>query len=162
MYYPIPSGYLAGDYTMCLNVGEHPDEIWAQDCFPFVVEGLSDGTAFIPYPVEGAPNPFDEISKGEGLAGRGDLAPTEFALLGAHPNPFNPSTAISYQLSANSYAELTVYDIAGRQVAELVNDWRSAGLHEVAFDASDLSSGIYFARIEAGDFSAVQKMVLIK
>jgi len=57
---------------------------------------------------------------------------------------------------------LSVYDVSGRLVAELVNSMRDAGVHEVTFDASNLASGIYLYRIEAGDFSAVRKMVLMK
>jgi parallel beta-helix repeat protein len=78
------------------------------------------------------------------------------------PNPFNPITAISYQLSADSYVSLKVYDTAGRLVTELVNGWREAGGHEVTFDGSALPSGIYFAKLEAGNYSHVQKMVLLK
>ncbi len=78
------------------------------------------------------------------------------------PNPFNPVTAISYQLSAFSFVNLSVYDVQGRQVAKLVNGWRDAGYHEVTFDASDLASGIYLYRIEAGEFTVARKMVLMK
>ncbi len=79
-----------------------------------------------------------------------------------YPNPFNPTTAISYQLSAFSYVNHTVFDIQGREVAKLVNDWRDAGVHEVTLDGSGLSSGIYIFRVTAGNFTASGKMVLIK
>jgi len=82
--------------------------------------------------------------------------------LAANPNPFNPSTAISYQLSAYSYVRLRVYDIAGRLVQTLVDGWREAGGHEVTFDGADLPSGMYFARLEAGAQSQTQKLLLIK
>jgi hypothetical protein len=82
--------------------------------------------------------------------------------LSASPNPFNPTTAISYQLSAVSFVNLSVYDISGRKVAELVNGMRDAGSHSVTFDGSGLASGIYLYRLTAGDFSAVQKLVLLK
>ncbi len=81
---------------------------------------------------------------------------------GNYPNPFNPTTAISYQLSELSHVNLSVYDIAGRKVAELVNGWREAGLHEVTFDASNLPSGIYFARLTAGNYEQTQKLLLLK
>jgi predicted outer membrane repeat protein len=86
----------------------------------------------------------------------------EYRLLPAYPNPFNPSTVIRYQLSVVSFVNLVVYDVGGRKVADLVDGWRAAGEHEVTFNASGLAAGIYFCRIEAGDFSAVRKMVLIK
>ncbi len=88
--------------------------------------------------------------------------PIEFALNGNYPNPFNPSTVISYQLPVVSHVSLSIFDIAGRRVAELVNSQLSAGKHEVTFDASGLSSGIYIYRIQAGDFTASGKMVLMK
>ncbi len=98
----------------------------------------------------------------------GDVAQTSSTIIhSASPNPFNPTTAISYQLSAMSFVNLTVYDIQGRQVAELVNGWRDAGVHEVTFDASNLASGIYLYRIEASGSEATPtmktgKMVLVK
>jgi hypothetical protein len=91
-----------------------------------------------------------------------EAAPSQFALLGNFPNPFNPTTALSYQLSAYSRVSLRVYDTAGREVAELVKGWREAGAHEVTFDATGLPSGIYLARLQAGELTAVQKLVLLK
>ena len=88
--------------------------------------------------------------------------PQEFALLSAYPNPFNPSTTISYVLPEASRVTLTVYDINGRQVAELVNGWRDQGIHEAVFDASNLASGVYLYNVTAGTFSATGKMVLMK
>ena len=61
-----------------------------------------------------------------------------------------------------SFVNLAVYDVQGRLVSELVNGWRDAGIHEVTFDGSGLASGIYLYRIEAGEYSAVGKMVLVR
>ncbi len=91
-----------------------------------------------------------------------EIHPSSFSLQPCFPNPFNPVTAISYQLSAFSFVNLTVYDLSGRKVAELVNGWREAGSHEVTFDAEDMASGIYLFRLEAGEFSSCRKMVLVK
>jgi hypothetical protein len=88
--------------------------------------------------------------------------PSSFLLHPCSPNPFNPTTALSYQLSANSLVSLRVYDTAGRLVAELVNGWRDAGDHEITFDASGLPSGIYLARLSADGFTQTQKLVLMK
>ncbi len=79
-----------------------------------------------------------------------------------YPNPFNPATAISYQLSADSYVTLKAYDILGNLVKTLVNGYNTAGEHSVIFDGSKLSSGIYFYRIEAGNFIQTRKMILMK
>jgi len=78
------------------------------------------------------------------------------------PNPFNSSAIISYTLPNTNQVSLSVYDISGRQVVELVNSIREAGTHSVTFDGSNLASGIYFYRLTAGDFIAVKKMILVK
>ena len=88
--------------------------------------------------------------------------PQSNALYINYPNPFNSSTAISYQLQAASYMELTIYDIQGREVAKLVDGWKAAGVYEVVFDGGDFSSGIYFARLTVGGLSETRKMVLIR
>lgn len=82
--------------------------------------------------------------------------------LSAYPNPFNPSTALSYQLQATSQVRLTVWDTAGRLVATLVNGVQEAGQHSITFDGSKLASGVYLVRLTAGAQTQVQKMVLMK
>ena len=155
MYYPVPGGWAGGDYMLMCRVGDEPATVWAEDGFPFTKEGLSDGS-FQPWAVDGAPNPFDRID-----LDHADL-PSEYAMLGAYPNPFNPATVLSYRLQAAGIINLSVYDISGRKVLELVNGWKEAGVHEVAFDGSGSSSGIYLYRLEAGSFRATGKMVLMK
>ncbi len=86
----------------------------------------------------------------------------EFYLSQNYPNPFNPSTVIGYQLPAQSDVTLEVFDMLGRRVALLENGLRSAGRHEVSFDASSLNSGIYIYRIQAGEFVQTRKMMLVK
>jgi len=88
--------------------------------------------------------------------------PTEFALSQNYPNPFNPTTTIEFALPKNSNVKLVVYDILGRAVAQLVNSELNSGYHKVNFNASNLASGIYFYRIEAGDFVNVKKLMLLK
>jgi len=86
----------------------------------------------------------------------------KFYLSQNYPNPFNPNTVISYQLGVSSYAKLKVYDILGNEVVTLVGEKQNAGSYSVEFDASNYSSGIYYYKLEAGDFSEVKKMILIK
>jgi hypothetical protein len=88
--------------------------------------------------------------------------PTAFGLDQNRPNPFNPVTAISYKLQAASHVSLKVYDVTGRMVANLVNGWQEAGNQQVTFDGTRLSSGLYFVKMQAGEFSAVRKMMLVK
>ncbi len=86
----------------------------------------------------------------------------DFRLFGNYPNPFNPTTAISYQLSAVSQVVLTVYDISGKAVQTLVNGRQGAGTHTVQFDAAALSSGTYFYQLKSNGLIKTGKMLLIK
>ena len=89
-------------------------------------------------------------------------APRTFSLEQNFPNPFNPATTIRFALPRDSFVRLRVFDVAGAFVAELVNERRPAGIYSELFDASSLSSGIYFYRIEADGFVRSRKLVLLK
>ena len=88
--------------------------------------------------------------------------PTEFQLLQNYPNPFNPNTTIKFELPRTSQVNLTVFDILGRQVSVLVNEKRDAGVHEVKFDGSNLASGVYFYRLQAGTYVGTKKLLLLR
>jgi hypothetical protein len=90
------------------------------------------------------------------------ISPNEFYLFQNSPNPFNPSTMISYQLPRNGNASLTVYDVLGNQVATLVDEFKPAGKYKVEFDAAKLPSGIYFYKLQVENFLDTKKMILIK
>lgn len=94
---------------------------------------------------------------------RGEAVPEAFSLAQNFPNPFNPSTQISFTLAKSSKVTLEVYDVLGRQVATLINgDLRSAGRHEMQFNASDMASGVYFYRLTADQKVATMKMMLVR
>ncbi|MBK7230426.1 MAG: T9SS type A sorting domain-containing protein [Ignavibacteriales bacterium] len=86
----------------------------------------------------------------------------EFKLNQNYPNPFNPSTKISWQSPVSGHQTLKIYDVLGNEVATLVNEFRNAGSYEIEFNASKLSSGIYFYRLSAGSYVQTKKMLLIK
>jgi hypothetical protein len=90
------------------------------------------------------------------------IVASSFKLEQNYPNPFNPSTTISWQLQVDAFVSLKVYDVLGNEVASLVNEEKPAGIYEVEFDASTLSSGTYFYRLEAGSFVQTRKMILLK
>jgi hypothetical protein len=88
--------------------------------------------------------------------------PQKFALEQNYPNPFNPSTIINFTLPKSGQVTLSVNDILGREVALLVNGRTEAGVHEVKFDGANLASGVYFYRLQAGDFVATKQLLLLK
>lgn len=90
------------------------------------------------------------------------IVPTQFVLEQNYPNPFNPSTVIGYRLPVSGDVTLKVYDLLGKEVATLVNEEKPAGTYEVIFDASWLSSGVYYYKITAGNYSETKKMVLLR
>ncbi|MCU7497153.1 MAG: T9SS type A sorting domain-containing protein [Ignavibacteria bacterium] len=89
-------------------------------------------------------------------------SPKEFAPMQNYPNPFNPSTKISFTLPKGGNVKLTVYDMLGKEVAALANGYRPSGTHTVQFDGSNLPSGMYIYSIQAGEFRASKKLLLIK
>jgi hypothetical protein len=88
--------------------------------------------------------------------------PTSFALDQNYPNPFNPTTTIRFKVPSSTFVSLKVYDILGREVATLVDGMQQAGSHEVRFHADNLSSEVYFCRMNAGEFTATTKLLLAK
>jgi len=79
-----------------------------------------------------------------------------------YPNPFNPATIISYQLQKDGLVSIKVYDILGKEIAELINEKQTAGNYQIEFNASNLPSGTYFYKIATGNFTEVKKMILLR
>jgi hypothetical protein len=88
--------------------------------------------------------------------------PTQFSLSQNYPNPFNPSTIIRYGLPLRSQVALNIYNTLGQQVATLVNRNEEAGYHSVRFDGSNLASGAYFYRLQAGTYVETRKLLLLR
>jgi len=141
---------------------------YQQGLFNYITAPAADGgldgnitAAQYPEGGEGRINLTDKVA----VSNENELAsdiPTEFGLDQNYPNPFNPSTNIQFRLPQAAQVTLNVYDMLGRKVMTLVNEQRSAGIHNVRFDASGLASGMYIYRIDAGSFNSIKKMMLIK
>ena len=99
-----------------------------------------------------------------GSFSEGDLVdlPSEFALLSNYPNPFNAQTVIEYQLPVSSTVKLEVYNLLGSKVATLVNGEEEAAYKSVTWDASEVSSGVYFYKLTAGDYTQTRRMMLVR
>jgi hypothetical protein len=97
-----------------------------------------------------------------GITNNQTSVPVEYALSQNYPNPFNPTTKITFALPKEGFVTLKIYDIMGREVRTLVNEHKTANTYNVEFNASELSSGVYFYRLNVNGFSEIKKMMLIK
>ncbi len=154
-------GYQLSDNSPCISAATDSikiDEIWyycPDHCIGDNPRPMPEGTI----PDIGAcenPNGVTHILYNE------FHIPQTFKLSQNYPNPFNPTTAIGYQLSAVSDVELSVYNLLGQKVVTLVSERQAAGYYKVEWDASGFASGVYYYRIEAGEFVDVKKMILLR
>jgi hypothetical protein len=107
---------------------------------------------------------LDDVFVGNpaGISQIGTGIPAKYDLAQNYPNPFNPVTTIKFDLPKSSNVKITVFNTLGQVISEIVNETKAAGYYEVKFDASELSSGTYFYRIEAGSFIQTKKMLVVK
>jgi hypothetical protein len=114
----------------------------------------------------GGPGPYSAVrnfrSTSVSITSIGGIIPTEFKLYNNYPNPFNPSTTIRFDIPKNADVKIKVFDLTGKMVSELIDFSVPPGAYETSFNASKLASGIYYYRIEAGEFIDTKKMMLIK
>ncbi|MBM2840124.1 MAG: Subtilisin-like serine protease, partial [Bacteroidetes bacterium] len=97
-----------------------------------------------------------------GVSPSGNGLPTAFELKQNFPNPFNPSTSITFTLPTTGFVSLRILDILGREIAMLVNEMKPLGSHTVSWDANGFASGVYFYRLSAGAQSQTKKLLLMK
>jgi len=90
-----------------------------------------------------------------------NILPDMFSITN-YPNPFNPTTNIKFDLPKDVLVSIKIFDMLGREIRTLVNDYKTAGSYTISFNGSDLSSGIYYFKIKAEDFEQVRKMMLLK
>lgn len=149
----VPAVAPSGTYSYNGYVGIYPSSIWDQDSFNFVKLAAGDqGIAVGSW-----------SNSGESFEVEANLCdmPATVQLCVA-PNPFNPVAQLRYQLQTASRVTLRVYNSAGRLVANLADGWREAGGYTATFNGANLPSGLYFARMQAGDEVSIQKLVLMK
>ncbi len=140
---------------------EHPYEVgfyntpsYAYDC---AVVGdtvyLADGSNLGIYDCSQALGVVDRVS---------ETVPTNFSLKPNYPNPFNATTSIRYAIAKSGKVDLRVFDVAGKEIAKLVNFYQDPGEYTFTFDGKSLATGTYFVRLTAGNFTQTQKIVLLK
>lgn len=91
-----------------------------------------------------------------------NIVPDKFALSQNYPNPFNPVTTIKYQIPADGLVKIVLYNILGKEVMTVVNKYQAAGNYQINFDASNLSSGVYFYKMQSGTFSDMKRMMVVR
>lgn len=150
------------------------DSVWVRKSYPLNQSGLNNGDSIYIGFREWVTNNISEggliqIDLVEGVGSHvngieniSGLVSDRFSLAQNFPNPFNPSTTIYYNLVKSGRVKLVVYDVLGNEVAKLVDDYKLAGTHKMEFNAGWLSSGVYFYKLVAGDYTEVRKMTLIK
>lgn len=137
-----------------------PDTIWAEPRAGYVLGGGDNGIG-----IWSSMNGYNGYCSRNMSSTTGMISnqiPNGFSLSQNYPNPFNPATTIKFALPVSGNVTLKVFDVTGRLVSEIVNGNLQAGLHEVNFNASNLSSGAYFYKLETKDFTDIKKMVLVK
>jgi hypothetical protein len=153
----VPANAPAGTYTLNAYIGEYDPVSPSIDCedhLEFEKAAVGEGIGIEKWFVD----------SGDMFGRESDprIVPIGIPLLETYPNPFNLTTTLSFTISEAAWVNLTVYSLTGQQIAVLSDGQHGAGSHEVIFDASDLASGIYLARIKVDSYNATQKIVLTK
>jgi hypothetical protein len=149
---PTGTGFKVGGYSTSsysLNVGGKMDEFRLYNRALSANEVAGSWNVELPY-------------SGVGINPKARNLPSDFKLFQNYPNPFNPMTKITFAIPKTENVKLTVYDMLGREVAVLVNEKVNAGTYDVQFNGTNVASGVYFYRLEAGSFTDVKKMTLVK
>lgn len=149
------TGYMCPGNSLCVALGTYYWRVRAENCIGdggWSTQGWSftiDQALACQCKIAANPLPQDDV-------------PKSFGLFQNHPNPFNPTTRFDYALAADVQVSLRIYDVLGRELRTLVDGFQEAGLHSVDFDASELPSGVYFYRLNAGKFTQMRKMILMR
>ena len=146
----VPGGAPIGEYYYYACVGFYPDSVIATDGFNFSKSATGDNASGVgDWSIFGWDEPIPEL-------------PLEFAFHGCRPNPFNPVTEVVFDLPLSSRVKIAIYDILGRRVAMLQDGIMPVGSHLIQWNAKDMASGVYFLRFQSGNYTATNKLLLLK
>ncbi|MBC8492056.1 MAG: T9SS type A sorting domain-containing protein, partial [Candidatus Marinimicrobia bacterium] len=148
----VPASAPSGDYVYWGRAGVHPNDPWTEDSFPFskAAGDFSGVSLFNDWSVEGWDVDLESA------------LPTVFSMSQNYPNPFNPLTSIDFSLPEAAKVNLSVYNLLGQKIATLVEGMTPAGKYTVQWNATEMSSGVYFFHLQAGDNSSIKKCILMK
>ncbi len=154
-----------GTFSSPVSISEHPPGWSARGYIPAMIElyPTSDvGVLWVG--LDGANNKvyWDRYSAVVGVNPKGEIVPQNYSLAQNYPNPFNPNTKISFEIPKDEFVTIKVYDLLGKEVSVLISKDMKKGIYEIDFNGIRLSSGLYFYKMTAGDFTDVKKMILIK
>jgi hypothetical protein len=152
-------------FSASVSISEHAPGWSARGYIPAMVELYqSSDVGIVWVGLDGANNKiyWDRYNAVVGVNPKGELIPQDYSLSQNYPNPFNPSTKIEFTLPKDEFVSIKVYDILGKESAVLLSKDMKKGSYTIDFNASRLSTGIYFYKMTAGDFTDVKKMVLVK
>jgi hypothetical protein len=144
--------------------GDVVDFINVSNDTTFTLTAPSEGTFLVNGGYKKPDREWDSVSVVIALTGVGGTTEpiSTYKLYSNYPNPFNPSTKIKYLVAEKTFVSLKIYDVAGSEVASIVNREQVAGEYEIDFNASNLTSGVYFYKLQAGNFVETKKMILMK
>ncbi len=149
---PVPGSAPAGNYIYIGLVGDYPSSIYDSSYFDFTKSGISTGGGYS--------NGWTSASNG--FDGLKTSSPESFEMLTVNPNPFNSSTTLGFTLAQAGHVNLRVYDLSGREVASLLDDYREAGSYDETFNASGLAAGVYLYKFSTDNLAASGKMIYLK
>ena len=151
-------------FSTIVSISETPPGWNAKGYIPGIVEiSTADlGAMWVGF-TAGVPKVYwDRYSAVVGVNPKGEIVPQNYSLAQNYPNPFNPNTKISFEIPKDEFVTIKVYDILGKEVSVLVSKDMKKGIYEIDFNGIRLSSGLYFYKMTAGDFTDVKKMILVK
>ncbi|HMS34567.1 MAG TPA: T9SS type A sorting domain-containing protein [Ignavibacteria bacterium] len=136
--------------------------------YVWTLPGVAFSNEHFPWPMYGhdryRTNQFGFIPPDEpvGIQSTSTIVPEKFSLHQNYPNPFNPATTIKFDIRNSAFTKLTVFDILGREIQNLVNEELKTGSYSLVFDGNKYNSGVYFYRLASGDFTETKRMMLLK
>lgn len=151
----VPAAAIPGEYEYVGNIGEYPSTIWDTDSFPFT-KLLDDGC------ISGDPGMGWELYGWDEMGGVSSAIPEKYVVLTAYPNPFNPRTTLRFELVESKNINLSIFDVTGREIANLADGIYPSGIYDFKFNSDNLTSGIYFAKLNIGSTESSLKLLLLK